>query len=59
MDLFKSIIGDVNPRELFETLIGFMHQTVAHQKRMEAGIEDIQRRLKALEDAWLSNNSNV
>jgi hypothetical protein len=59
MDFFKNIIGDVNPKELFETLIGFMHQTVAHQKRMEAGIEDIQRRLKALEDAWLSNNSNV
>jgi hypothetical protein len=59
MDLFKSIIGDVNPKELFETLIGFMHQTVAHQKKIEAGIEDIQRRLKVLEDARVSDNSNV
>lgn len=59
MNIIQSIIGDVNPKELFETLIGFMHQTVAHQKKMEAGIEEIKTRLKALEDARIHDNSNI
>lgn len=49
MNLLQGIIGDTNPKELFDTMVAFMHQTVAHQKKMEAMLEDIQGRLEVLE----------
>jgi hypothetical protein len=55
VNLLQNIIGDVNPRELFDTMVKFMHQTVEHQKKIEASQEEILRRLKALEDDRLSD----
>lgn len=53
MNLLQSVIGDVNPRELFDTMVKFMHQTVEHQKKIEATQEEILKRIKAIEDARL------
>jgi hypothetical protein len=56
LNLLQSVIGDYDPKELFKTMVAFMHQTVAHQKKMEVllqqvatQLEDIQGRLEKLE----------
>jgi hypothetical protein len=49
MNILQSVIGDTNPKELFQTMVAFMHQTVAHQRKMESMLEDIQKRLEILE----------
>lgn len=51
MNLLQGIIGDYDPKELFKTMVAFMHQTVAHQKKMESMLEDVQGRLEKLEQA--------
>lgn len=60
MDILRSFLPEgVNPKELFNTLIAFMHQTVEHQRKIEEQQTEILRRLKELEDARVLDGNNA